>query len=646
MSLPVPNLDDRRFQDLVDEAKRLIPQFCPEWTNHNVLDPGVALIELFAWMTEMTVFRLNQVPDSYYVRFLNLMGVEPFPPAAALADLTFWLSGAPATHVTVPAGTQVATTGDDADRFVFSTVEDLVINQPKLTAALTAIDDAAWLDVSEQLGYDRAQLQLFRSEPPAPGDSLQLGFGSSLAGNVVRLDITADAEGIGIDPDRPPLAFEVWGDEAWLPAVVHSDTTGGLNRSGEIVLLLPPLHEPLTLAETRAFWLRVRVVEVSGDQPAYRRSPRLLSVRATAIGGTIAAEHSEAVGRDLLGLSDGRPGQVFTLRHAPVLPRRRHEVIRVEEADGTHDWVEVPDFAQSGPEDRHVQWDAATGEIRFGPRIRYPDGTHRQHGAIPPDGAHIHVLGYRHGGGSRGNVGAGTLTALRSSIPFVSHVTNLQPATGGVDAESVDNAKLRGPATVRTGERAVTAADFERLALAADTTLARSRCLPPSRTGDPVRLLLVPKVDALPNELKLDDFALGDRLVHNVTTHLERRRVLGTTVELSTPYYQGVSVAALLRALPGRSDAVIRQRARELLYRWINPLSGGVDGQGWPFDTDLNAAAVSQLLGSIDGVDRVEEVLFFEFDLRNGTRSGRALDIVRLAPDSLFLSAAHRVVVR
>ena len=87
MSLPVPNLDDRKFQDIVDEAKRLIPSFCPEWTNHNLSDPGVALIELFAWMTEMTLFRLNQVPDAFYTRMLNLLGFEPFPASAARTDL-------------------------------------------------------------------------------------------------------------------------------------------------------------------------------------------------------------------------------------------------------------------------------------------------------------------------------------------------------------------------------------------------------------------------------------------------------------------------------------------------------------------------------------------------------------------------------
>src|SRR6201991_4812537 len=125
MPLPAPNLDDRRLQDIADEAKRLIPRYCPEWTNHNVSDPGVALIELFAWMSEMVLFRLNQVPDRLYVHFLHMVGIEPFPPSVARTDLTFWLTTVLDTPVIVPANTQATTTagvsGAASDAVVFST---------------------------------------------------------------------------------------------------------------------------------------------------------------------------------------------------------------------------------------------------------------------------------------------------------------------------------------------------------------------------------------------------------------------------------------------------------------------------------------------------------------------------------------------
>jgi len=225
-------------------------------------------------------------------------------------------------------------------------------------------------------------------------------------------------------------------------------------------------------------------------------------------------------------------------------------------------------------------------------------------------------------------------------------VTNLVPATGGVDAETVDNAKNRGPMTLRTGQRAVTADDFVRLTLEASPAVARARCLPPSRPAGPVRVLVVPHVNRPLDQLDLDDFALTPDLVRTISTHLDVRRVIGTSIEIGTPYYQGVTVAALLKALPGRPPTLVRQRALDELYRFVNPLHGGPDGDGWPFDADLNAATLFQVLASVDGVDRVDEVLFFEYDLRNKVRIGAAREVVRLDAQALFLSAAHQVVVR
>src|SRR3954452_21438842 len=123
MTLQAPDLDDRRFQDIVDEAKRLIPRYCPEWTNHNLSDPGVALIELFAWMSEMILYRLNQVPERFYAKLLELVCIEPFPPSVARTNLTFWLSTALDYDVVVPTGTQVATAGaTEGDQIVFTTL--------------------------------------------------------------------------------------------------------------------------------------------------------------------------------------------------------------------------------------------------------------------------------------------------------------------------------------------------------------------------------------------------------------------------------------------------------------------------------------------------------------------------------------------
>ena len=124
MALPAPDLDDRRFQHLVDDAKRMVQQRCPEWTDHNVSDPGVTLIETFAFMVDQLLYRLNRVPDRNFVKFLELMGVTLFPPTAARVDVTFWLSAVQPDTVPIDVGTQVATLRTTAEEaVVFSVVE-------------------------------------------------------------------------------------------------------------------------------------------------------------------------------------------------------------------------------------------------------------------------------------------------------------------------------------------------------------------------------------------------------------------------------------------------------------------------------------------------------------------------------------------
>ena len=128
MTLPAPNLDDRTFQELVDQAKQLVQRRCPEWSDHNVSDPGVTLIEAFATMVDQLIYRLNRVPEKNYLAFLDLIGVRLYPPTAARTDVTFWLSAPQPEPVRVAAGTQVATVRTETEEaVVFSTLRDLPV---------------------------------------------------------------------------------------------------------------------------------------------------------------------------------------------------------------------------------------------------------------------------------------------------------------------------------------------------------------------------------------------------------------------------------------------------------------------------------------------------------------------------------------
>ena len=118
--------------------------------------------------------------------------------------------------------------------------------------------------------------------------------------------------------------------------------------------------------------------------------------------------------------------------------------------------------------------------------------------------------------------------------------------------------------------------------------------------------------------------------------------LVGLVQQESWPFTQW----SLVSGTPGRAPDLVRERALEALYGWINPVDGGPGGSGWPFDTDLTAGVIAEALAAVDGVDRVEEVVLFEADLRNRVRVGGGKELVRLSQDSLFLSFQHRVVVR
>ena len=495
MILPVPNLDDRTFQDIVDEAKRLIPTYCPEWTNHNLSDPGVALIELFAWMTELSLFRLNQVPDKFYTHMLNMLGLRAVPGDGGPRPTSRSGSSTSSTsRSSCPAGTQVSTSGDvGASRGVHHARATSSITQPELIAALVSPGPDAYVDVWDALRLRQPGRRLLPAHPDRrPATASTSASSDSLAGNAIRMTIAANVEGIGVIPTKPPLRWEVWQGEGWIPAhrvprhhrraqprrPDHAARAAGARAADA--------RRPAGVLDAgpraRARAGPADVPGVAADPPDPRRLDRRhghgRAQRARRRARSLGTQHRQA----RPGLPGAAARRCCRATHGETIEvdrRRRHR------RRGT----EVPDFVASGPDDRHFVWDSTTGEVRFGPLIRYPDGTTRQHGAVPREGALIAVTGYRFGGGAAGNVGPGDArpTCARRCRTSTGSRTS-PPAIGGVDAETVDNAKRRGPQSLRAGGRAVTVEDFERLAARGRPgdrpgALPAARRAPASRSG-------------------------------------------------------------------------------------------------------------------------------------------------------------------
>ncbi len=477
MALPVPNLDDRRFQDLVDDAKRLVQQRCPEWTDHNVSDPGVTLIETFAWMTDQVLYRLNRVPERNYIKFLELIGVRLFPPTAARAAITFWLAGPQASTIHIRPGTQAATLRTETDEaIVFTTIGDLPIVPSSLSRLASQL--AGEKEVSDHTEALEAKTSFFCFDKvPKPEDVLLVGLSEAVPSCTVTLRFNCDIEGVGVDPENPPLVWEAWDGYAWSAVEVDRDGTGGLNRDGDVVLHIPKSHTVSVIQQQRAGWLRARVLKPEPDQPTYSASPIIKGLTAFTIGGTAEAVNAELVENELLGASEGVPGQRFSLKHRPVVPGGAANILEVSGIDGWQEWKQAQHFVDSTVEDRHFVLDAVGGEVQLGPGVREPDGVFRNYGAVPPKGSRLRLRSYLIGGGRKGNVARNTITVLKSSIPYVSKVQNRRAAEGGVDGEDIESAKVRGPIVLRTRDRAVTMEDYEHLARESAPEVARVRCV-------------------------------------------------------------------------------------------------------------------------------------------------------------------------
>ena len=643
MPLPAPNLDDRRFQDYVDDAKRLVQQRCPEWTDHNVSDPGVTLIETFAYMIDQLTYRLNRVPDRNYLKFLDLIGVQLFPPSAATVPVTFWLTSPQRESVVIPRQSRVQTQRVGREEtIVFETLSELTISTSGLARVASETLDDRILDHTDRLGLE--EFAAF-GVVPAPGEALLVGLTNPVGSNVVAIRFRCHVVGVGVDPDNPPLAWESYDGATWTACEIERDETGGFNQPGDVVLHVPPGHEYAIIDGQRAAWLRCRVVAPDEGQPFYSASPTIEQIAAFVVGGTTEAVHAEVVDDEIVGISEGVAGQSFRLHAAPVVSSERPLVLDVAAGDGWQEWTQVDTFAASGRDDYHFMLDPVLGEITLGPAVRVEDGTVRNYGAVPAKGAPLRFRQYRSGGGSRGNVAVGALTSMKTNIPFVARVENRQPAGGGVDGEELENAKIRGPISLRTLGRAVTVEDYESLAMQSASGIARVRCVAADDDSAGVRILVVPAVATDEDgTMPFARLAPGLDLLRRVSAELDQRRTVGARVVVEPPFYQGATVVSQLRSFAFADAARVQADALKALYRFLHPIHGGADGTGWPFGRPVHVGELYGVLQRVAGVELVDAVQLYPADPVTGDR-GPVTQRIELASNALLFSYGHEVRV-
>ena len=630
MGLDVPDLDDRAYADLLEDAMKRIPVHAESWTDHNVHDPGVTILELLAWLAESYTYQLDRITDEHRRKYLKLAGVEPRPPRPAEATLSLAVPADLDGH-DLPPGEPVVVETPSGDREWFQSDERLALTVARVVAVVSAVEGGLH---EHGTANDRQGMhyRIFGTEPRA-GDACFFGLDADPFARSDRLDLWIDYH----EADLPepasgdgPVDFEpshriVWEhcttpadwrlERAWEPVPIVTDETNAFTVGGRVRLSRPDdwTDEPIELAghDRPLHWLRCRLASREAPdrggicdaearpeppEPHYEVPPQFDAVATNVIrvGHRHAVVDERLAGVEGTTETTARPDQQFAVASPPVLDA----TVSV----GGERWTPRPDFAASGPDDRHYVLDEATGTVTFG------DG---RHGAIPAPGQPV-TASYDHGGGTAGNVSSGSDWQFEDPALGRIDVGPRRPPGGGRDAESVEAALARAQTERRVPHRAVTAADYRHIATRTPGLRFGRAAVAADDTADAVRVVVVPYS---PPPRRAEP---SEGFLQAVERHLRRHSLLTDRVAVVGPTYVDVDVSAAVTTVEDADLSATRQQAIERLESFLAPLSG-FGGDGWPFGRPIHR---SELYAVLEDVDGVEDVL----DLAISTRGESRLD--------------------
>lgn len=751
MPMLLPNLDDRRWVDLVDEGRALIPLYAPEWTDQNAHDPGITMIELFAALAEMDIYQLNRVTDRARLKFLAAVGIHPQPPRPATTVLSFSYANPPAANPVELAADIECEYVDNANvETRFRTLASVTV-LPLALAAVQVRDANGFHDLTDR--WRRGVPFGAFGDAPQPGSELYLGFDEPLvaarahslyftfasvrAGMRERLRIAAESEarkractpvvprcatahaqpGSAPPPhdSRAPLPFPavrlacemLAGDGAtasWLPlsGAEFSDDTRCLTLDGGIVITpprngvkqrighvgadlsylrlrfeagaydAPPVITNLALnavraeqtwhpgvvtwiigagvaspAATRGAWVRMQIqFDANGriSALAFVTDPDVPQLRILDYTGATATTAGRlCVEAVTLGTGDGTPWQSMQLPAPPVI-RARFRLLSVDQAGQWQRWRDRRDFDGSRRDQCDFVLDPTAGTVTFG------DG---EHGRVAPAGTRFFAVCLATSA-QAGNLRAQTVTRLVDSAHNRAHIADFDaamhalalvnplPATGGQAAEPLPHAVGRAIRMLAEPQRAITLGDCEALARATPgVEIGRVKAWADLHADFPcIKALGMVTVVVLPN-LPVPRPAPSAALLRAVSAWLARRRIIGSRIDVVGPTYREITVRAQVHPFAATDPRALATRIVDTLNRYLHPLTGGANAQGWPFGRHVYRAEIMQVIDAVAGVDYVATLAL----LADGCECDPQCGNVCLASTALVVSGAHEIQV-
>lgn len=582
------DLNPLRFDDLVELGRSLIHSLAPGWTDHNLHDPGMMILDLLAWIAEAQMYSLSRLRRDERQAYARLLGIEPKGPVPARGLIWPQASGGktdPSMNwlpaKVIDRGTPV--TGDGAIVPSFQTSIAIELTAAQLIRVGSNIDGIVhdWTVVNAREGA------LFRpfGDVAAANDALMLTLlvppGAEPTGAApVSIGFEIENPNAGLGSSETPLSpilvalLDANGRRAarivndGTEALLHSgavlvDLGGAVPENGRIQLQIPrPARGFVRTPAVRYIGLNVFPVE---------------QIRQ------IRDEGESDFGKNL-------PDQQYQLQDAGFLFPTK--VYPLEVRVGGAAWSETQDLSKSQPHDTHYEFDTATATITFGNGVN---------GSVVPAGAGLQVS-YLASDGKAGNLKPGTNWKLGT----VAGAINKEAMAGGADPTSLDDLRRAARRTLLTARPSVTVVDVESAALSfADLGVTRAEELPPFDAsprprGNRVMVAAGPVPGATDSSAFLE--TVGLRISH--------RLPLGQRVSVVGVRYVPLRVAAALVAAPGVSPSQLMQTILDALEKRLATVTESGTNQ-WPLGQGVSSTTVSGWLRGLDGVVKVTAVEFY-----------------------------------
>lgn len=604
-----PNLFDTDFEQLVELSHTLLPKFAPAWTDHNLHDPGIMLIELLAWTAEAQIYSLARLRSDERWAYAALLGFYPRGPLPAQGMIwpadtqPFWPNG-----TVLLAQAEVAVIGQEqAPKFRLS--QPINLTAAKLVGVESQLHDgrtlnhkatndrtgAAYYPFGEQAQTGDRLVLRFQGQLLAPDTSMARARDAFLSLGVrVPRESSRTADTTEVFQDAPSairILATLMDGQIRYPLQVKADDTNGFLRTGTILLRLNTV--PVTLGDNFS-------IEIESRTAGFVGPPRILSIQPNVL----PIEQRLWKKPTYPDWSNGLPDQTLQLEEtgagsSALLSR---PIVRfISNVGSAAEWLCMDDLSAAKPWDQYFSFDSSIRQVRFGNGIN---------GKIPPQGATLQ-LEYEVTEGAEGNLSA----ALEWQVSGLQGVfgVNLDPTSGGAAALDLQDLRRLARASVRNAHAIVTSVDLEQAALALpDLQVARAQtpaapdigtCSALADTRTLVALRMRPVVE--------DPFLQPENplWLAEVQSKLAGRLPMGERLHVKAPDYIPLRIQATLVSHPGYSPDEIARRALDAMAKYFTLVAGASGEEEWPLGREVSLLEIRGRLFNIDGIAGVKDCI-------------------------------------